>query len=172
MMAALANPVGMVVFAFAMVQAGLSDLTTMQIRNGLVLLLLVTFAVLVPLAGFSNVEIVLSVVGATVVLGLGFLCFARGWIGGGDAKLAAVTSLWLGFDYTIAYVIHAALLGGLLALILMQFRTLMPVLPPFMHNVPWIARLHSPDCGVPYGIALAAAALIVFPHTRWMTVLF
>ena len=172
MMAALANPVGMIVFALAMVQAGLSDLTTMQIRNGLVLLLLVTFAVLVPLAGFSSVEIVLSVIGATVVLGLGFLCFARGWIGGGDAKLAAVTSLWLGFDYTIAYVIHAALLGGLLALILMQFRTLIPVLPPFMQNVPWIARLHSTDCGVPYGIALAAAALIVFPHTRWMTVLF
>ena len=29
-------------------------------------------------------------------------------------------------------------------------------------------RLHRADAGVPYGIALAAAALAVYPHTIWM----
>jgi prepilin peptidase CpaA len=28
--------------------------------------------------------------------------------------------------------------------------------------------LHEPNGGVPYGIALAAAALIVYPNTMWM----
>jgi prepilin peptidase CpaA len=32
-----------------------------------------------------------------------------------------------------------------------------------------IARLHAQECGVPYGFTMALAALIVFPHTRWMT---
>ena len=31
------------------------------------------------------------------------------------------------------------------------------------------ARLHEPNGGVPYGIALAAAALLVYPSTVWMT---
>jgi prepilin peptidase CpaA len=29
-------------------------------------------------------------------------------------------------------------------------------------------RLHRVDAGVPYGIALAAAAIMVYPHTIWM----
>ena len=31
-----------------------------------------------------------------------------------------------------------------------------------------LERLHRLDGGVPYGIALAAAALLVYPHTEWM----
>ena len=29
-------------------------------------------------------------------------------------------------------------------------------------------RLHRCDGGVPYGIALAAAALVIYPHTQWI----
>jgi prepilin peptidase CpaA len=32
-----------------------------------------------------------------------------------------------------------------------------------------VQRLHRMDSGVPYGIALAAAALAVYPQTTWMT---
>jgi prepilin peptidase CpaA len=34
-----------------------------------------------------------------------------------------------------------------------------------------VQRLHATGGGVPYGIALAAAALIVYPHTPWMQAL-
>ena len=33
----------------------------------------------------------------------------------------------------------------------------------------WAERLHREGAGVPYGIALAAAALLVYPQTEWMT---
>jgi prepilin peptidase CpaA len=33
----------------------------------------------------------------------------------------------------------------------------------------WILRLHEKGAGVPYGIALAAAALFVYPQTGWMS---
>ena len=32
----------------------------------------------------------------------------------------------------------------------------------------WVKRLHRLDGGVPYGIALAAAALLIYPYTPWM----
>jgi len=32
----------------------------------------------------------------------------------------------------------------------------------------WAERLHQRDAGIPYGIALAAAALIVYPQSEWM----
>ena len=41
------------------------------------------------------------------VLVVTFAFFARGWIGGGDAKLAAATALWLGFDQLMTYLIYA-----------------------------------------------------------------
>ena len=103
---------------------------------------------------------------AALVLTIAFTCFAFGWIGGGDAKLAAATALWFGFDYLLDYLLYASLFGGVLTLLLIQFR-LLP-LPAVMARQKWILRLHEKDGGVPYGIALAAAALAVYPHTGWM----
>ena len=60
----------------------------------------------------------------------------------------------------------ASLLGGALTLLIVQFR-LFP-LPLALQGASWAERLHRKDAGVPYGIALAAAALIVYPDTVWM----
>ena len=92
--------------------------------------------------------------------------FTQGWIGGGDAKLVAATALWFGFGHLLDYLIYASLLGGVLTILLIQFR-LLP-LPGLLARQQWIMRLHDKAGGVPYGIALAAAALIVYPNTGWM----
>jgi prepilin peptidase CpaA len=101
-----------------------------------------------------------------IVLAVAFGFFARGWIGGGDAKLAAATALWFGFDHLLEYLLYASLFGGALTLLLLQFRAL--PLPAMLATQEWVQRLHRKDGGVPYGIALAAAALIVYPDTAWM----
>jgi len=49
---------------------------------------------------------------------------------------------------------------------LLQFRT--SPLPELLERQEWVERLHRKDGGIPYGIALAAAALAVYPDTRWM----
>ncbi len=77
MLDALANPVGMIIFAFVMVQAALSDLTTMQIRNTLVVFFLGSFIVLAPLAGFTGVELGASLIGSLLVLLVGFFLFCE-----------------------------------------------------------------------------------------------
>jgi prepilin peptidase CpaA len=135
-----------------------------------VLLFLLAYAVLAPFAGFTANEIERSVAVAAGVLLFGFIFFALGWVGGGDAKLAAVTALWFGPDHTPAYLFYMALLGSAFTLAILQFRVL--PLPAYLQNRSWIARLHSHGSSVPYGVAMALAALVVLPQTRWMTAVF
>ena len=58
------------------------------------------------------------------MLAVVFVFFTRGWIGGGDAKLAAATVLWLGFAHLVDYLVYASLLGGALTVALIQFRVM------------------------------------------------
>ena len=32
----------------------------------------------------------------------------------------------------------------------------------------WLLRLHAKETGIPYGIALAIGALMIYPETEWM----
>ena len=153
-------------FAFTMAAAAISDLTSFKIGNGLLLASLLAYAALVPFAGFAVHEIGWSAAVAGVVLIVAFLVFALGWIGGGDAKLATVTTLWIGAEHTADYLLYTALFGGAFTLGLLMFRRL--PLPAVFQGTPWIVRLHLASSGVPYGVAMAVAGLAVFPQTRWM----
>jgi prepilin peptidase CpaA len=165
-MSMLTNAIGLLLFPALMAFAAASDLLTMTISNRVALGLVAGFFALALIIGMSPAEIGMHVGAGAVVLVVGFVCFARGWIGGGDAKLAAATVLWLGFDQMLNYLIWASLLGGVLTLIMLKFRT-MP-LPSMLSGQEWAMRLHRMDAGVPYGIALAAAALLVYPDTAFM----
>jgi prepilin peptidase CpaA len=39
-------------------------------------------------------------------------------------------------------------------------------LPSWAARLDWVARLHHPETGVPYGIALAVAGLALYPQTQ------
>jgi prepilin peptidase CpaA len=161
------DAIRLILFPAAMAFAASSDLLTMTISNRLTLALAGGFAVLAFVTGMSLHEIGLHLAAGGIVLVIAFGCFAMGWIGGGDAKLAAATALWFGFEHLMHYLLYASLFGGVLTVLLIQFRTL--PLPAALAKQPWIMRLHEKGAGVPYGIALAAAALIVYPDTEWMS---
>jgi prepilin peptidase CpaA len=144
----LVEAIRLLVFPGLMAFAASSDVVTMTISNKVSLALVLHFAA-----------------GATVLI-VGFACFACGWIGGGDAKLAATTALWFGFEGLLPYLFAASLLGGGLTLLMIQFRML--PLPQLLRGQSWAERLHHKDSGVPYGVALAAAALLIYPDTIWM----
>jgi prepilin peptidase CpaA len=156
----------LVLFPALMAFAASSDLLTMTISNRLSLALAGGFFVLTLFTGMSLHAFGMHLAAAAVVLVTAFAFFSRGWIGGGDAKLAAATALWFGFDYLLDYLIYASLFGGALTLAILQFRKL--PLPAALARQGWILRLHETEGGVPYGIALAAAALAVYPKTGWM----
>ncbi len=162
----LIDAIRLLLFPALMAFAASSDLLTMTISNRLSLLLASGFFLLALITGMSFGAIGMHLAAGALVLAVCFGFFAMGWIGGGDAKLAAATALWFGFEHLIDYMISASLLGGVLTLLLLQFRTL--PLPVVLECQPWIQRLHAKGGGVPYGIALAVAALAIYPKTGWM----
>jgi prepilin peptidase CpaA len=162
----LTEAISLTLFPATMAFAASSDLLTMTIANRISLVLVGGFVLLAVMTGMSATDMLLHFgAGATVLL-VAFVLFGCGWIGGGDAKLAAATALWLGFAHLPDYLIYSSILGGVLTLALIQFRML--PLPAMLVGREWIERLHRRGGGVPYGIALAAAALLVYPHTEWM----
>ncbi len=160
------DAVRLIMFPALMAFAASSDLLTMTISNRLSLALSAGFIALALFTGMPLQAIGMHVAAAAIVLVIGFIFFAQGWIGGGDAKLVAATALWFGFDHLLDYVVYASIFGGILTIALIQFRKL--PLPAPLARQHWIMRLHDSGGGVPYGIALAAAALIIYPKTGWM----
>lgn len=157
------STLAILLFPIAMALAASSDLLTMRISNKLVLFLVVSFCVLALVINLPLQQFAMHVACALLVLAAGFAFFALRWVGGGDAKLAAATTLWLGFGLTLPYLVYAALLGGVLTLAILALRR-MP-LTPFLARYVWLERLHDSKTGVPYGIALALAGLLTYSNS-------
>jgi prepilin peptidase CpaA len=153
-------------FPLGVAYGAAADVVSMTIPNRLVLALFAGFIVLAPVVGMDLETFALHLASGAVVLAFAFAFFAFGWIGGGDAKFAAAIALWLGLSHTLEFVATSAVFGGALTLAILTFRRKM--LPVFALRQSWLFRLHDPNAGVPYGVALAAAGLVVYPHTVWM----
>ena len=147
--------------------AASSDLVTMTISNRISIALIAGFVAIALWSGLSAETILWHFACGTVVLTVTFTLFAFGWIGGGDAKLAAATGVWFGFAHVAEYSVVASVLGGLLTLFVVWLRGM--TLPPRIAHIDWVARLCKKNNGVPYGIALAASGLILYPQTAVWT---
>lgn len=155
----------LLVFPAAMAFAGAMDLFTMTIPNRISIVLVVAFGVAAAMTGIGWAGLANHVGAGLLMLCVGIGMFALGWLGGGDAKLLAATALWIGFDYLVPYLLVAGIAGGLLAIAILLYRSIMP--PLWLARQAWALRLHASRGGIPYGIALAAAGLHVFPSTGW-----
>ncbi len=164
--AAMIEAIKLLLFPAMMAFAASSDLLTMTIPNRVSLIMVGGFVLLAVTTGMSLEQLALHAGAGLLVLAIAFGFFARGWIGGGDAKLAAATALWFGFEHLMEYALYGSIFGGVLTLALLQYRAI--PLPGMLIGRVWAERLHEPKGGVPYGIALAAAAMVVYPGTFWM----
>ena len=110
-------------FPALMAFAAASDLFTMTISNRVSLLLIIGFFGMAVLSGMGW-----QAIGRARrrrrhrSARWPLRCFAMGWIGGGDAKVASAAALWFGFDHLLEYLVYASLFGGALTLMLLQFR--------------------------------------------------
>ena len=140
------------------------DLASYTIPNFLPAALLAVFVLFALVAGMPPSGIGSHALAGLAGLAIGFALFAFGLIGGGDAKLFATIALWLGFGDLLDFALMTSVFGGALAIVLIGLRN-MPM-PAALAGHAWLARLHDPRLGIPYGVALAAGALVVFPHTE------
>jgi prepilin peptidase CpaA len=144
----------LVILAALIVAAAVEDAVRLRISNltcGAVLILAI---VAMFVAGFSTSLWQNGLVFA-VLLGVGTLVFAAGQMGGGDVKLLAALGAWVNLKGGVWLLSTVFLAGGLLALGFILIRVLRgnPI-------------KKSAKGGVPYGLAIAAGAMITFAAQR------
>ena len=138
------------------VMAALYDVNQLKIPNWLNLTIAGLF---IPAAAVSGLP--LEIIGGHImVAGLAFLIafglFAFNIFGGGDAKMIPAVMLWLGPEAGLPFVFTMALAGGVCALFILLIRRTMPAAA-----VPEVIRApFEENAGVPYGVAIAAGAIL------------
>ena len=156
-------------FPVAMAFAAANDLFTMKIPNRISLALIGGFVAIALITRMPLETLGLHVVIAIAVLIATFTLFSLNMLGGGDAKLMAAGALWMGPDHIIEFVAYVTIFGGILAVAMLGYRNFLPAnalpLPA------WARRLHRTGEGIPYGIAIAAAGLMLFPATAFFRAL-
>lgn len=153
-------------FPFLMIYSAASDLFSMTIPNPVSLLLIGGFFIMSVAFGMGLSTVLWHLLAFTVVLVGGFALFAVGQMGAGDVKLAASTALWFGWSQQLVeYMLLFSIIGAgvTIAFILARNR----FVPQFVGKVDWFVRLYNSD-KTPYGLALGAAGLLVYPSTFWM----
>lgn len=153
------------VIILALLAAAWRDLAVRRLPNCLAALVATAGLGMRALEGPSAVGVSLAAAGA--LFAVLFVLFARGWLGGGDVKLATAVAIGLPPLSVWHFVVGTALAGGMLsAVYLLAFR-----LPP-MRRPPrgrtrgllrriaaaeaWRVRRRGP---LPYGIALCASGV-------------
>jgi prepilin peptidase CpaA len=147
--------------------AGLKDLTTMKIPNWISGLLVLFFLPAALVVGLAPIQIAIHAGIAIAALFIGAGMFALRWIGGGDAKLMAAACLWLGLEGSGMFLLWTGVIGGLfcLALLFARFHS-----RPYLVGAPgWVVTLMEPKGDIPYGVAIAAGALMAYPASPLMT---
>jgi len=168
-MTAIAACAGLLLFIGSTLSAAVGDVMTYRISNKLVAVMAVSYALLAPLTGLGLQQLGMSAVAAAAVLGGGFWLFTIGAIGGGDAKFAAAAALWLGHELVPAFILATAVAGGVVAVALLFLQHVK--LPSTVMSVSWVERILDGRSGVPYGLALSAAALVLLPSSHWVSFL-
>ena len=135
----------------------------MRIANGVSLGIAAAFLVVAPIAGMPVQEMLMHLgVGAAVLLA-GMILFSL-QPGRWRRRQAARALRLCGSDMSNCFPssLYVTIFGGALALLLLAYRRAPAGALPLPD---WAMRLHEPRSGMPYGLAIAAGALAVYPLT-------
>lgn len=134
------------------------DVAAFRIPNMVPLVSVALFPLAVWLAP-SPVALGWHVVAAFVVLAMGIGLFALGMLGGGDVKLMAAVSLWLGINSLTMFLVLVSLAGAALTILLLVLRATPLRHASLGHGAP-LAVL-QPRAGIPYGMAIAFGGAVL-----------
>lgn len=150
-----------ILFVLLLVAAAAEDAARLRISNWICALILAGALVAIAIAG-PEFALWQNIVVFGTLLSLGTLLFAGGKVGGGDVKLLATTGLWFDMSGGFRMLIWVLLAGGVLALLILAARTLIG----WSDRVRARVRLLGPGSGIPYGVAIAAGALVTTAMLR------
>jgi len=135
--------------------AALQDIAALRISNLFPIALILLFGVWlfangIPANLWQNGLVFLA------IAALGIALFAAGWLGGGDVKLLAAGALWFDVRGGLSLFIYMSLCGGLLSLLLVFGRRMIPAAARERLGWPGL-KTRGP---IPYGIAISTGILL------------
>jgi len=146
-------------FASLMLWAAATDVRSLTIPNRISVAIVMLYPAYVLAAGHP-VDWSGALIVAGSLLAVGFVAFALGLIGGGDAKLLTAGALWAGPAQLMEFLFLTALAGGGMATVLwLRHRLSRAAAPAMLLSTP-----SDPDFAkqpMPYAVAVAAGALYV-----------
>lgn len=149
------------IFALLLVAGAAEDAARLRISN-LTCALILAAALAAMAVGGPEFRLWQNFVVFGGLLAAGVPLFASGKFGGGDVKLFAVTGLWFDLQGGLLMLASVLLAGGVLALLILALRTFVDWGESARSRVPML----STGAGVPYGVAIAAGALIATAMLR------
>lgn len=139
--------------------ACISDLRAFRIPNAVSLAIMALFLIKAVASGITVWPE--HIIAFGLMFGIGFVGFAFGIIGGGDAKLMTAIALWLGLRDVPGFLAMTAICGGVLAIVLLLVRHVLdrdPALALANGNAQSLG-LFSRNAPVPYALPITCAAL-------------
>lgn len=155
-------------FLAGLLFAAVNDVRTMTIPNWLSIAYTVLFLPAALYVGLDWQGIGMHYLAGLIGLLVCFALFSVRIFGGGDAKLLPAVLIWIGPGAWMPYVYGVALAGGLLALLILMSRRLLPqtAIPGFLHRSVVVGP------GIPYAIAIGLGAVWSLPASQFLQTLF
>jgi prepilin peptidase CpaA len=137
------------------IAAAFSDVKSFRIPN--LLVAAVAWLGVTRLIVIGDPSVAFYTVGATfIVLVIGFVLFAQGFIGGGDAKLITAAGLLVGYHDMFSFLVFMGICGALISLAALVIHKYLP-----LYAGPRVAALlPRARLAVPYGVAIATAGSV------------
>ena len=150
-------------YIFCVSYAIVSDLRALKIPNWVPIALVAGFGPHAVLS-WSELDLPMRLIVTAVIFCIGFSLFYMNLLGGGDVKLLAAVSLWVGPTHIFEFVIIMSFIGMVLAAALICLRPRLGTdadLGRLKAN-PAVQWLREGVC--PYGLAIGSAGLALVPQ--------
>jgi prepilin peptidase CpaA len=142
-----------------------TDLKSRKIYNKVIYpVLLISFVIHLFLSGWEGLSFFFS--GFFIGLGILIIPFFLGGVGAGDVKLLALVGAIKGWVFVIYTGIYMAIIGGIIALILLAVgKGMLKKVAIFLYeakNKQNMSYIFTRQTTYPYGVAIAAGAIVAF----------
>jgi prepilin peptidase CpaA len=155
-----------------MIAAAMTDVTTYKIPNWLTALIALLFLPMAWLTAMPLQDFMWHLAAGVALFCVGYVLFAFRIFGGGDSKLMAAAGLWFGASQSVSFLVLTAIAGGIIAVGFMLWYAAVLIWdfhgPKFAESSKEKLKRAAPD--LPYGLAFAVGAILLYPQTWWMQV--
>ena len=157
----LGGQIALVLYVWPLVAAAISDYRALRVPNWLTATLACLFPVAALLLG-HDVNWLSHIAAGLIVLVAGAAMFHFGLMGGGDVKLLAAASLWMGLGQVVGFLFAVALIGGVFSLLVLVLRNVLMqgMLLTVFGRVPHVT---ARGASIPYGIPIAIGGILMAP---------